>query len=89
MDAKFVVTDSFHGTVFSLMFNKPFISIVNKGRGLTRFTSLLKLFKLDERLIYSYEDLLTENIKEIDWDRTNVFFETRRRKINEAYTRII
>lgn len=57
MDAKFVVTDSFHGTVFSIIFNKPFIAIGNKGRGLSRFTSLLKLFKLENRLIYTIEDL--------------------------------
>lgn len=72
IDAKFVVTDSFHGTVFSILFNKPFISIANKRRGLTRFTSLLKLFKLEERLICSYEDFLIEEINEIDWDRTNL-----------------
>lgn len=57
MDAKFVVTDSFHGTVFSIIFNKPFIAIGNNGRGLSRFTSLLKLFKLENRLIYTIDDL--------------------------------
>lgn len=29
-DANYVITDSFHGTVFSIIFRKPFISIVNK-----------------------------------------------------------
>lgn len=49
--ADFVVTDSFHGMVFSIIFNKPFIVFGNKERGLTRFTSLLKLLDLEERLI--------------------------------------
>ena len=29
-DASFVITDSFHGTVFSIIFNKPFICIANR-----------------------------------------------------------
>ena len=50
-DAEFVVTDSFHACVFSILFNKPFIAISNKGRGESRFQSLLKLFDLDNRII--------------------------------------
>lgn len=57
MDAEFVVTDSFHGTVFSIIFNKPFIAIGNVLRGLSRFTSLLKCFGLENRLIMSAADL--------------------------------
>lgn len=71
IDAEFVVTDSFHGTVFSILFNKPFISIANKGRGLTRFTSLLKLFQLEDRLIFSSDDLILDVLKEIDWGKIN------------------
>ncbi|MDR1847440.1 MAG: polysaccharide pyruvyl transferase family protein [Bacteroidales bacterium] len=50
-DAKFVVTDSFHGTVFSIIFNKPFLVFANKNRGNTRFDSILKLFHLENNLI--------------------------------------
>lgn len=50
-DAEFVVTDSFHACVFSIMFNKPFIAIGNANRGVSRFTSLLSLFGLNGRLI--------------------------------------
>lgn len=57
MDAKFIVTDSFHGVIFSIIFNKPFIAIGNKERGLSRFTSLLNMFSLEEKLIYSINDL--------------------------------
>ncbi|MGL4519399.1 MAG: polysaccharide pyruvyl transferase family protein [Phocaeicola sp.] len=72
MDAEYVVTDSFHGTVFAIIFNKPFVAIANKNRGLTRFTSLLKIFNLEDRLIFSPEDLTDELIhKPIDYDRVN------------------
>jgi len=72
MDAQFVVTDSFHGTVFSILFNKPFIAIANKERGLTRFTSLLKLFHLEDRLFFSSEDFVPENLKEINWNQCDI-----------------
>lgn len=49
--SSFVITDSFHGTVFSIIFNKPFIVVANKERGNDRFYSLLKLFDLENRLI--------------------------------------
>ena len=57
MDARYVVVDSFHGCVFSILFNKPFIAIANSGRGETRFTSLLKTFGLSSRLIHGAEEL--------------------------------
>lgn len=72
--ASFVLTDSFHGTVFSIIFNKPFLSVGNKDRGLTRFTSLLSLFGLEDRLIFSKKDLtgvLLHNIFKIDYSKIN------------------
>lgn len=49
-DAEYIITDSFHGTVFSIIFKKPFIAIGNKARGMSRFQSLLEQFGLEERL---------------------------------------
>lgn len=65
MDAKFVVTDSFHGCVFSILFNKPFIALGNKDRGLARFQSLLAMFNLEDRL---NSDDVTQPI---DWNGVN------------------
>lgn len=55
--AGFVITDSFHGCVFSILFRKNFIVILNKDRGADRFHSLLKQFGLQNRLISGYGDL--------------------------------
>jgi len=71
--SNFVITDSFHGTVFSIIFNKPFIVIGNEYRGLSRIHSLLKLFNLENRLVFNFEK---ESIKEllispIDWNTVN------------------
>lgn len=69
-DADFVITDSFHGTVFSIIFNKSFISIGNKDRGMSRFNSLLSIYELGNRLIDVEEDkyLFDQNI---DWSIVN------------------
>ena len=50
-DAKFVITDSFHACVFSILFRKQFLVVGNKKRGLTRFQALLGQFNLTDRLI--------------------------------------
>lgn len=55
--ADFVVTDSFHGTVLSIIFDKPFITIVNKDRGAARFESLLSLLGLENRMFYDVSDI--------------------------------
>ncbi len=73
MDAKCVVTDSFHGTVFSIIFNKPFFVLINKKRGAARFTSLLSLFGLESRIVSSIDEISDTN--EIDWLETSLKLE--------------
>lgn len=55
-DAEFVVTDSFHACVFSILFGKPFVVVGNKERGMARFESLLRTFGLGNRLVNCMED---------------------------------
>jgi len=55
--ADYVITDSFHGTVFSIIFNKPFIAISNNERGATRFKSLLNFFNLEDRLVDAKDEI--------------------------------
>ena len=55
-DASYVVTDSFHGTVFSIIFGKDFKCLYNYNRGSARFESLLNLYnsgKLEEMRQFS------------------------------------
>ncbi|WP_372776558.1 polysaccharide pyruvyl transferase family protein [Mangrovibacterium sp.] len=71
-NADYIVTDSFHGCVFSIIFNKPFIAIGNAHRGLTRFNSLLELFDLEERLVTSIDKLNFAPVsKPLNWDQIN------------------
>ena len=55
-DADMVLTDSFHGCVFSILFRKPFIVLGNVGRGLSRMESLLRMFHLESHLLLSPSD---------------------------------
>lgn len=82
-EADFVVTDSFHGTVFSIIFNVPFITVVNVGRGADRFTSLINMFDLQDRLITSYDEEKTNRLIEtpIDFSTVN---EIRAKAKNES-----
>ena len=54
--SKAVISDSFHGTVFSIIFNKPFIAFINSKRGSSRFLSLKETFNLKDRIIYPIKD---------------------------------
>ena len=49
--ASFVITNSFHGTVFSILFEKNFLSVKNSQRGTSRFSSLLNSVGLQDRLL--------------------------------------
>ena len=69
--ADYVITDSFHGSVFSIIFNKPFISIGNKARGLSRFNSLLSIFNLEDRLVDLDESSQLPSIPNPDWSKVN------------------
>ncbi len=69
MDAEMVIVDSFHGAVFSIIFNKLFWVLGNSRRGNARFESLLGMFGLEERMIGL--DQKVDWRKEIDWVRVN------------------
>lgn len=60
------ITDSFHGTVFCILFHIPFVSIVNKNRGADRFDSLLSPLGLSDHMVYDVNDI-AEHRFHADW----------------------
>lgn len=54
-DARYVIVDSFHGMLLSIIFSKQFVVLANEKRGLDRFTSLLKIVGLENRLLMSFD----------------------------------
>ena len=78
VDAEMTIVDSFHGMVFSIIFNKPFWVIGNAQRGMSRFTSLLKVFHLEDRLLDTEHLDEVDFSKSIDWVRVNAILEEKR-----------
>lgn len=72
-DSEYFVTDSFHGCVFAIIFNKPFVCLGNEQRGSARFKSLLGTFGLTGRLLTnpSPEEMQRVLSTPIDWLRVN------------------
>lgn len=78
----FIVTDSFHGTVFAILFNRPFICLGNKVRGSARFDTLLGTFGLKDRMISNTTQEEIDRILNtpIDWERVNDILELERQR---------
>lgn len=81
-DAEFVVTDSFHGCVLSILFHKPFIVVGNKVRGISRIESLLEMFSLQQRMVNGLEpdDDGEYYLSPMDWDAVDVVLEQQKEK---------
>ena len=79
--AQLVITDSFHGCAFSILFNKPFFAFINENRGSSRFYSLFESFELQDRVIKSASDVSLS--KQVDWARVNEILWRRREASRE------
>ena len=64
-NAKAVVTVSLHGSIFSIIYQKPFITLINQERGAQRFISLLEPIGLRGRL-FDTPQQFGENISLLD-----------------------
>lgn len=80
-DCKLLVTDSFHGVCFALLFNKPFICLKNKKRGQARFDSLIETFDIQDNFVSSLEEIYS-----LDLDN-NINYTELNRKLEEEVSR--
>lgn len=79
-DADFVVTDSFHGCVLSILMHKRFVAVGNTSRGLARLQSLTEMFGLDQRLVQGIdpEDDGVFFLSEPEWDHVDAVLTAKR-----------
>lgn len=70
-NAEYVVTNSFHGTAFSIIFNKEFsvVKNINPNHDNSRLTSILNILGLDDRLISNIDS--EKELKKIDYTKIN------------------
>jgi len=75
-----VITDSFHGLCFSIIFHKDFICLCNKSRGEERFISLLSDLGLMNRLFYDLSKVNWEKLPPIDYSLVDKIIEQKRQE---------
>lgn len=79
-NAEYIVTTSFHATVFSIIFNKKFWVVPHKTTG-SRVTDLLKKLDISNRAVNSLEDFKKLDFDEdIDYKNANKILEKEREK---------
>lgn len=73
-EASLVLTDSFHGTVFSLLYHKPFVIYIGDPNRITRIVSLLSQLGLSDRILTrenSINDFMKIVSNPIDWENVD------------------
>lgn len=73
-DSAVVITDSFHGVVFSIIYNTPFVVLESGTGGSDRLVTLLQKLGLEHRIVQSenvQEFLRSGNIEQEDWSVVN------------------
>lgn len=68
--ADYIVTDTFHGSVMSLKFNRPFVALVRDSNK-QKMTSLLSQFGLTDRIVDNIDNLESRMLQTIDYDCVN------------------
>lgn len=69
-NADYVITDTFHGCVMSIKFNKQFVALVRDSNR-QKMSSLMDQFGLGERVCESFDDLQNRIERQIDYVHVN------------------
>lgn len=89
-DCELLVTDSFHGVCFALIFNKPFICIRNKNRGNARFETLIEYFDIQNNFVYSIDEIYDKDFEyNVDYTRINNLISEKRTKDLEIIEKVL
>lgn len=82
-NSSLVVTSSFHGVIFSLLFNKSFVFIPLSGtyaKSNNRVIDLLCKLELTDRIIFTKDNYKEVVFKDIDWEKVNGKIQILRKK---------
>ena len=71
-NCRLFITNSFHGVCFAIIFNKPFICVVNSVSGISRYESLFEKLGIANQCIYSSDKILGNDcIFKVDYENVN------------------
>ena len=91
-NAEYLFTDSFHGSIFASIFNIQFITFKRFKKSVTsqnsRVENLLKIMKIEERLLSEDEVSLIDSLEKIDfekvWKNLTPFIKESKEYLNNA-----
>lgn len=87
-NAKYMVTDSFHGTAFAINFNRQFIEVLPNNKTGARNQSILQLTGLQNRIVSDFNDFSFAN-KSIDYSEINQILASERKRSFNTLRKII
>lgn len=73
-NSEFVLTNSFHGSIFSIVFHRPFLVVPVEGSKMNdRITTLLKSVGLENRMIDDFNESIIDKLmnETIDWEKVD------------------
>ena len=84
-NAEMIITDTFHGSIFSIINQKRFTTIVRRSQGNSygneeKLTDLLRRLNLNDCIVYNINDVEKKIEKKIDYHLTNEIIENERKK---------
>ena len=74
-NSELIVTDSFHACVFSIILHKPFLAVINNGRGASRFNTLISLLGVGENIISDttmYDETKSYEVNDLAYNNLNI-----------------
>lgn len=91
-NSRFVITNSYHGTLFSIIFQKPFIVVPVDGLDVNnRIMTLLSLLGMKNRIVDRFDKSIIDELFEdkIDWIKINHKVEQLKRKSLEFLREVL
>ena len=87
-NAEYIITDTFHGSIFSIINSKPFVTLVRRSKGDSygneeKLKYLLEKLELSDRIIYSYENIDKVLKNKINYDVTRSILIDEKNRANE------
>lgn len=91
-NAEEVITDTFHGSIFSVITHRPFTTLIRKSVGNSygneeKLSDLLERLKLSERMTTKIEDAESINGKQIDYIKIDELLKVQR-EVAKKYLRV-
>lgn len=92
--ARYVVTDTFHGTIFSVINNRPFVTLVRKSvngsyGNQEKLEDLLKKLELNDRFTFEGADIVDILETPISYDVTNQIIQAERQRTKDYLSEVI